>query len=202
MDEQRKVVVETNLDERAGAVLVDGPKGRGVRPRTRHARARFVEARREADPLEPPEIGSIWCPLTVRARLQRMADVFRRVPHTPDTKPQGHRSCMPQPVREIFKDQPGEPMRLRVAQADYAAAMQTLDSFVTLSRLNKIVGWHLANNISDRRLGRYVRRDHKTAAKLKQKLLAFLAGDWNARGWVPEAEDVRMARDLIHRNFD
>ena len=201
MDEQRTVVVETNLDEPAGAVLVDGPKGRSVKLRTRHARTRFVEASGESQPPEPPEIGGIWCQLTVRARLQRMADVFRRVPHTPDTKPQGHRSCMPQPVREIFKDQPGEPMRLRVGQADYAAAVQTLDSFITLSRLNKIVGWHLANNISDRRLGRYVRRDHKTAAKLKLKLLDFLAADWNRRGWVPEAEDIRMARDLIHRNF-
>ncbi len=201
MDERRTVVVETNLDERAGAVLVDGPKGRSVKTRTRHARARFATTTRASEPPEPPEIGGAWCPLTVRARLQRMADIFRRVPHTPDTKPQGHRSCMPKPVREIFKDQPGEPMRLPVGSADLAAATQTLDSFVTLTRLNKIVGWHIANNISDRRLGRYIRRDGKTAATLKQKLLAFLAFDWNERGWTPEAEDIRMARDLIHRNF-
>lgn len=165
------------------------------------ARSRFVAKRARAEPPKPPELGDPWCPLTVRARLHRMAEVFRRLPHTPDTRPGGYRSCMPEPVREIFKDMPADPMRLPVGKVDRAAADQVLDSLVTLSRLNKIVAWHIANRLSDRRLGRYIRRDNKTAAKLKQKLLAFLATDWNARQWVLDADDVRTACDSIHRNL-
>jgi len=182
----KDVEVEVGLDERTMT----------------RARTRFVERRPPPEPPRPPELGDPWCRLTVRARLLRMAETFRRVPHTPDTKPQGHRSCMPEPLREVFKDQPGEPMRLPVGKADLDAANQVLDSLVTLNRLNKIVAWHIANRLGDRRLGRYVRRDGKTAARLKQKLLDRLAHDWTARGWPLQAEDVREARALIHRNFE
>lgn len=193
---KKRVVVETGLDERAGGKLVDGK----VVPRTRHARTRFVDVANPTRPREP-EIGDPWCPLTVRARLKRMAEVFRQVPHDPDTKPGRERSCMPMPVREVFKDQPGEPMRIPVARSDLAAAKQVLDSLITFNRLKRIVIWSLANNISDRRLGRYVRRDGKTAARLKQLLLGELAEDWNKRSWPLEPLDVRGARDLIHRDF-
>src|SRR5262245_51151874 len=83
MDGRQRVVVETNLDERAGARLVDGK----VVPRTRHARTRFVEPRQKPRRPRAPDIGDAWCPLTVRARLHRLADVFRQVPNDPDTKP-------------------------------------------------------------------------------------------------------------------
>ena len=191
-----EVVVETNLDE----VVDREGKTFGGSYRV-HARSRFRQREPAPEAPKTPELGDPWCPLTVRARLMRMAETFRQLPHTPDTKPGGHRSCMPEPMREIFKDQPGEPMRLRVPKADHDAAMQVLDSLITLNRLFKIVAWHIANNISDRRLGRYVRRDGKTAAKLKLQLLDRLAVDWNARGWPLQAEDVREASVLIHRNI-
>lgn len=130
-----------------------------------------------------------------------MAEVFRQVPHDPDTRPGQHRSCMPTPVREIFKDQPGDPMRVPVARADYAAACQVLDSLVTLTRLNRIVAWSIANGMKDRQLGRYIRTNHHAAAKLKQKLLDFLVFDWNGRGWVPEQADITLALLFIHRNI-
>lgn len=197
MDEQRTVVVETNLDE-----VVDRD-GRRISGTFRvHARSRIKRRQREAEPPRAPELGDPWCPLTVRARLIRMADVFRRVPHTPDTKPQQYRSCMPEIVRELFKDQPGAAKRLPVAKEDYAAALQTLDSFITLNRLFKIVGWHIACKIGDTRLGNFIRRDRRTAAKLKQMLIARLVDDWNRRGWLPDREDIEDARGLIRRNIE
>ena len=193
----RVVEVETGLDQRAGATLVDGR----VVHRQRRARTRFVDKpKRSAQ--RAPELGDPWCPLTVQARLERLAEVFRKIPHTPDTKPQQERSCMPTPVREVFKDQPGEPMRIPVGAPDRDAAMQGLDSLVTLTRLNRIVAWSIANRIGDTRLGRYIRRDRRTAATLKQKLLAFLVSDWQRRGWSPDAIDVSAAREFIHRKFD
>ena len=92
--------------------------------------------------------------------------------------------------------------RDRKIQADRDAAMQGLDSLVTLTRLNRIVAWSIANRIGDTRLGRYIRRDRRTAATLKQKLLAFLVSDWQRRGWSPDAIDVSAAREFIHRKFD
>lgn len=173
----------------------------GLDDRKTHARTRFVP--RQVVPVpKGPMLGDPWCPLTVRARLQRLAEVFRKVPHTPDTKPQQIRSNMPEPVREIFKDQPAEPMTLPVGNADMTASKQVLDSLVTLSRLNRIVAWSLANEVGDRKLGRYIRRDRRTAATLKQKLLAFLASDWSARGWAPDAVDVSGAQEFIHKNLD
>lgn len=191
-----EVAVETNLDE---VVDRDG-KAFGGSYRV-HARSRFRARKPEPEAPKTPELGDPWCPVTVRARLVRMADVFRQVPHTPDTKPQGHRSCMPEVIREIFKDQPGEAKRLPVGKDDMAAAMQTLDSFVTLNRLFKIVGWHIACKIGDRRLGAYIHRDRRTAALLKQQLLARLTSDWNARGWKPDQSDINEAQELIRKKI-
>ena len=188
----KMVLVETGLS--------DEVEYRGA-SYTRHARTRFVD---KPEPVRPraPRLGDPWCPLTVRARLHRMAEVFRLVPHDPDTRPTKERSCMPTPKREIFKDQPGEPMRIPVARSDLAAAKQVLDSMITLNRAKRIITWSIANRISDRRLGRYIRKDHKTAARLKQIVLAELANDWNARAWSLELLDVRGARDMIHRIID
>lgn len=198
MDEQRRDVVFTEHDE----VIDRG--GHGIKRSSYRLRAstRIAKPKASKAVADQPQLGDPWCSLTVIARLQRMADVFRRMPHTPDTKPQGHRSCMPDIVRELFKDQPGEPMRLRVGNDDYTAAMQTLDSFVTLNRLFKIVGWHIACKIGDRRLGKYIRRDRKTAAALKQLLISRLITDWNARGWKPDQEDIENAGQLIRRKID
>lgn len=191
--DQRQIVVETNLNdeiEYRGSAF------------TRHARTRFVKRPKEPESPKLPEPGAAWCPLTVRARLHRLAEVFRRVPHDPDTRPGQYRSCMPAPVREVFKDLPGEPMRIPVARADLSAAKQVLDSLVTLTPSNRMVAWGIANNLSDRRVGREMRSNHHAAAKAKQELLAFLADDWQQRGWAIEPADIEGARAFIHRNLD
>jgi hypothetical protein len=190
--DRRTVVVETGLDEQA--------EWRGTAYR-RHARTRFVETARPDVP-RLPEIGEGWEPLTVRARLHRMAEIFRRIPHDPDTRPAGHRSCMPTPVREVFKDQPGEPMRVPVSRADFAAARQVLESLVTLTWEQRCTAWAIANKLSDRRLGRELKTNHHAAAGAKQRLLEFLAADWNGRQWVVEEADILAATAFIHRNID
>lgn len=163
------------------------------------ARARFVARKRPAEPPKPPELGDPWCPLTVRARLQRMAEVFRRLPHTPDTKPGGYRSCMPEPLREIFKDQPGEPMRVPVGSADLKDAMQVLDALIQMTTAQRILAWGVAAKVPASTVARYLRCSDKTARK---RLLGFLEAtwsDWNRREWTPNERDVTLARQFIHR---
>ena len=190
------VEVEVGLEERAGGRLVDGK----VVTRTRRARTRFVTPRKAAAPVRSPEVGDPWCPLTVRARLQRMSDVFRRIPHDPDTRPGIERSCMPTPVREVFKDQPGEPMRVPVSRADYNAACQVLDDLVKRqSRLQRILVWGIAARQSHRQIAEHLCCSHTHAAKRVQQMLTILVASWNGRGWMPEAADIERARELIHR---
>lgn len=174
----------------------------GLDDRSTRARTRFVDKAPAPKPPKEPEVGDPWEPLTVRARLQRMAEVFRRLPHDPDTRPGQHRSCMPTPVREVFKDQPADPMRVPVSRVDQAAATQVLDSLVTFKDTDaRLVFWAIAAKLTDRRLGRELRCHHVTAGKRKEALLGVLASDWNARGWRPDATDVQNARALIHRNL-
>lgn len=189
----RSVVVETGLSEETVH------RGKSF---TRHARTRFVDKPKVSDFPAPPVLGDPFDPVTVRARLQRMAEVFRRMPHDPDTRPGQHRSCMPTPVREIFKDLPGEPMRVPVARVDLSAAKQVLDSLITFKDTdNRLVVWAIAAKLSHRRLGIELRCDHKTAAARVQAMLAGLVIDWNARGWRPDEIDIANARMLIHRNI-
>lgn len=191
--DQRQIVVETGLDEEVWT-----PRG----SYRKHAKARFV-AMQPPDQPRLPEIGDGWCPLTVRARLQRMAEVFRRIPHTPDTKPGKERSCMPTPLREVFKDQPGEPMRIPPNRADLAAAMQLLDSLVKRqSRLQRVLIWGIAAKLSHRHLARQLCCSHPHAAKRVQQMLVVLAAEWKANGWAPDAIDIERAGELIHRNID
>src|SRR4051812_16978928 len=91
------------------------------------ARTRFVEAPEKPALRQAPRLGDAWCPLTVRARLERMGETYRKLPHSPDTRPGGHRSCMPTPIRELFKDLPAEPLRPGVSDADLAAANRVID---------------------------------------------------------------------------
>jgi hypothetical protein len=165
------------------------------------ARSRFVARKSKVAPPRPPELGDPWCPLTVRARLHRMAEVFRRIPHDPDTRPGIERSCMPTPVREIFKDQPGEPMRLPVARADYAAACEVLDDLVKRqSRLQRILVWGIAAKQSHRQIAEHLCCSHTHAGKRVQQMLTILVSAWNGYGWMPEAADIERAKELIHRN--
>jgi hypothetical protein len=166
---QNRVVVELDLDE----TVERG--GQGITPATYrlHARTRFVSVARPQH--TAPEVGDPWCELTVRARLHRMADVFKRLPHTSDTRPGGYKSCMPDPVRELFKDLPGEPMRLGVAASDMSAARQALDGLWMLDREGLIVAWGIAARLSDRRVAKELGCHHTTAAARKQDVLGLLA---------------------------
>lgn len=193
-----RVEVKTNLDQ---VVEIDRP---GLERRSYRKHASTVILADEPEPSSSRYLQAEdgWDHVLVRSRLLRMAEVFRQLPHTPDTKPGTYRSCMPEPVREIFKDQPGEPMRLPVSRVDYAAAMQVLDSLIALpTRLEKVVLWHVANNISNHKLASYIRRDRRTAAKLKQQLLERLAARWNEARWPVEPADLVGAQLLTHRNL-
>lgn len=184
---QRSVVVETGLDEEVEW------KGEAY---TRHARTRFVEARPIALAPRAPELGDAWEPLTVRARLERMGETMRRLPLP---KPADVRSCMPEPKREMWKDMPAEPLRPGVTDADLNAAYQVVD---VLTEAERGIAWALANRVSDRELGRWMRCDGKTAAARKQAVLAQLAAHWNTLTWRPDAEDINRARKFVHRNFE
>jgi len=163
------------------------------------ARSRFVAVKPSGEPPRPPMLGDPWCPLTVRARLHRMSDVFRRLPHTPDTKPGGYRSCMPEPIREIFKDQPGEPMRVPVGSADLKDALQVLDSLIQMSEDQRVMAWGIAVKAKAVLVARYLRCSDKTAKLRLQGFLVWLAADWNRREWMPTERDVAEACELIRR---
>lgn len=165
---------------------------------TRHARTRFVDRPAPALP-EPPKLGDPWCPLTVRARLERMGETYRRLPHSPDTRPAGHKSCMPTPLRELFKDMPAAPLRQGVSDADLAAANQVID---VLTKDERAIAWAIANRMKDTELGLREGCDRRTAAAKKQRVLGHLAAHWNAMDWKPDEEDVRRANRFLHRNID
>jgi hypothetical protein len=193
-----EVVVETNLDE----VVDRNGKAFGGSYRV-HARSRFRARKPEPEMPRAPEFGDPWCDLTVRARLERGASILDRMPHTPDTKPGGYRCSMPEIIRERWKDEPDAVViKLGVSRADSGALVQFLNALIALPIDQHPVWWGIANKRSDRRVGRELRCDGKTAATRKQELLAFLAEDWNKRGWKPEDIDVTAARLFIHKNLD
>ena len=185
----REVLVETGLNE-----TVEWPK----ETVTRHARTRFVERKKpEKPPL--PEVGDRWEPLTVRARLERMGETYRRLPHSPDTKPGGYKSCMPTPVREPWKDAAPSTLRQGVSEKDLQASNLIID---VLGSDERAVAWAIANRMGDRELGRHRRCHHATAAREKQRVLDVLAAHWNTLSMRPDADDVLRARRFVHRNFD
>lgn len=192
----QRVVVELDLDE----TVERG--GQGYTPATYrvHARTRFIAVPRPQN--VAPTLGDPWCPLTVRARLNRLSDVFKRVPHTADTRPAGYKSCMPEVVREFWKDQPGEPMRLGVSSADMSAAKQALDGLWMLDNEQRIVAWGIAARLSDRRVGRELGCHHNTAAQKKQDVLGVLAVQWNLAGSIPDAIDIRDAIAFVSKEQD
>lgn len=187
-------------ERRTGEVEVD--IGLDEVTRTR-ARTRFVARKRAPEPPKDPEVGDPWCPLTVRARLMRFGRVWRKVPHTPDTRPEPVRSQMPETVKEIFKDQKGEPMRLPVASVDMTAALQLLDAYIAYrdDPDRKELWWAIADKETDRKMAERYSCHHATIARRKQAFLVEVAADWNARGWVVMLGDVVQAKKLIHRNI-
>lgn len=186
----REVVVQTNLDDEVVY------RGKTLR---RRASARFVDMPRAEAPREPA-LGDPWEPLTVRARLHRLNWVLTKDPRVgPRENP---RSCCPDPVREIFKDQPGEPMRLPVARADHDAVNDTLKSLLGFKdEADRAVIFAIAARSSNRDLGENLRCHHITAARRIEEMLAFLAGHWNNLGSRPDQVDIDRACRLIHRDF-
>lgn len=184
----RSVVVRTNLDDEVVH------RGKSYR---RRASARLVDTPPPTAPREPA-LGDAWDPLTVRARLERMGEVYRRLPHAPDTRPQQVRSCMPTPVREPWKDAAPGPLRLLPDHADIVAAQQVVDA---LTADERSIAWAIANRMGDRALGRHLRTSHHTAAHRKQAVLGVLTAHWNTLDWWPDAEDINRARRFIHRDF-
>lgn len=193
---RQMVVVETGLDERAGGRLVDGV----VVQRTRHARTRFVEVRSATEPAQGPAIGDPWCPLTVRARLQRMNWVLTGDPRV---KPAVERSCMPEPVREPWKDAArGTVVRVKPPRHHQTACELIMASLVAYQdEIDRHVIWALAMRKPDTDLAAYIGVSDKTARQRKEQMLALLAADWNARGWRPDADDIARANRFIHRNI-
>ncbi len=195
--DQRRIVVETGLEERAGGRLIEGR----VVPRIRHARTRFVEPLPEVEPPKAPDVGDPWCSLTVRARLHRVNWVLRK-----DQRPGPRatpKSCMPEHVREIFKDQPGEPIRLRVPAADQDAINQTLADLVRFYSDDeaKVVIYAIIEKTSGEDLGETLGCSGTHARTLMKRMLDRLVIDWNRHSWRPDANDIERAKKLIHRNI-
>lgn len=161
---------------------------------------RMVDPKPLPEPPREPELGDPWCPLTVRARLQRMNWVLTRHPRV---KPAVERSCMPEPVREPWKDAAkGTSMRLRPPKRDETAVSLTLISLVAYQdEIDRHVIWAIALKMPDTTLATTIGVSDKTARGRKEEMLKLLAADWNARGWLPEAEDIERAKRFIHRNL-
>lgn len=177
------------------------------------ARTRLVPIERPGEELPAlPVPGDLWCALTVRARLERMGEVYRQLPHSPDTVMasrvrrddagkvievnEAFRSWMPEPVRELFKDEPGVPRRLLPSDRDIAAAHRIVD---VLCKADRDVAWAIANRLSDRKLGKAMRCDGKTAAGRKQDVLHRLAVHWNTMEWRPDREDCARVEKFFHK---
>lgn len=184
----RSVIVRTNLDDEVVH------RGKSYR---RHASTRLVDTPPAEAPREPA-LGDPWEALTVRARLERMGEVYGRLPHAPDTRPQPVRSCMPTPVREPWKDASPGPLRLLPDHADIVAAHQVVDA---LTKAERHVAWAIATRMKDAELARHMGKSNHTAAKRKQEVLAALAAHWNTLDWWPDGEDINRARRFIHRDF-
>lgn len=179
------VVVETGLD-----------------PVTRTAaRSRFRARRKPDEPPKPPELGDPWCPLTVRARLQRVGWVLGRDPLVgPRENP---KSCMPEPVREPWKDQKGEPMRIPVPSVDQDAATHVLTDLLRFKDDDeaRYVVFSIAEKMGGDKLGELLRCSDTHARKLQKRMLDDLAVAWNRYSWRPDARDIERAKKFIHRNI-
>jgi hypothetical protein len=192
--DQRQIVVD-EVDEE---VLWHGKRAPGMVVR-RRARSRFViPPASPEEGLRLPEIGDPWCPLTVRARLERTAEAYRALPKPgPRRNP---KSGMPETVREMWKDAAKEEARdddLR--DSDLNAAHQIVD---ILAAPERAIAWAIAHKWNDSRLGRKLGVSHHTAAVRKLEVLYELTRHWNTLALRPDREDVLRARKFIHKDFD
>jgi len=165
------------------------------------ARARFVAKKRLVAIPREPVLGDPWCPLTVRARLQRVGWVLGRDPLVgPRENP---KSCMPEPVREPWKDQKGEPMRIPVPSADQDAATHVLNDLLRFKDddESRYVVFSIAEKMGGDKLGELLRCSDTHARKLQKRMLDDLAKVWNGYTWRPDARDIERAKKFIHRNI-
>lgn len=172
----------------------------GLDAQSTRARTRFVDRPPPPTPPKPPEVGDPWEPLTVRARLQRVGWVLRKDPRV---RPQQVKSCMPDHVREIFKDQKGEPMRIPVPATDQDAVNVTLQDLLRFRHddESKAVIYAIVGKVSGDELAETLGCSDTHARKQMKRMLDRLAVDWNALTWRPDAKDIERAKKLIHRNI-
>lgn len=177
----------------------------GLDANATRARTRFVERASPPAPPKPPEVGDAWCPLTVRARLQRVNWVLRRDPRVGHygRDPEQMASCMPETVREMWKDQPGVPTRLQVPAADQDVITTTLTDLLRFKDDDegKAVVYAIVEKTSGEELGKTLHCSPTHARTLMKRMLDRLAIDWNTRSWRPDARDIERAKKLIHRNI-
>lgn len=198
MRSERMVTVQTGLCE-----TVDRSEGRIQGTFRVHARTRIeVQIERHGEAFNDlPEVGDPWCPLTVRARLERMNEAYNR---QPKVRPGREKCAMPAVVREKWKDAAKDPKEdegrkdREAEDADLNAAYQIVD---VLSESERLIAWPIACQKSDLWLGKRLGCHNMTAAKRKQKMLTHLAIKWNGLGFRPDAEDVRRARKFLHREI-
>jgi len=202
--DQRQIVVETGLEERAGVVtnadgvVVVDDAGLPI-PRTRHARTRFVEASKPVE-MRLPMLGDPWCALTVRARLQRWMWVRSR---DPNPAPRREGSCMPEVVREAWKDAAiGTRLRIPVTTVDSDAANEVETLLAPfLNEVDFPIILAIAANISDRETARALRTSHPTVRSRKQAMLGTLAQHFNDAGSSPDLNDIHRVAQFMHRKI-
>lgn len=165
------------------------------------ARAKFVARKPRPEPPKPPVLGDPWCPLTVRARLQRVGWVLAKDPEPGPRK--NPRSCMPEPVRELFKDQKGEPMRMPVPSADQDAVTDVLKDLMRFKDDDeaRYVVFSIAGKLGGEKLAEFLHCSDTHARKLQKRMLDDLASAWKGYSWQPDARDIERAKKLIHRNI-
>ena len=164
------------------------------------ARSRFVAKAKPVEPPRAPVLGDPWCPLTVRARLQRVGWVLKKDPEPgPRENP---KSCMPEIVREMWKDQKGEPMRIPVPSADQDAVNEVLNDLLRFRYDDeaRYVVFSIAEKMGGDDLGKLLHCSDTHARKLQKRMLDDLAVAWNGYTWRPDARDIERAKKLIHRN--
>jgi hypothetical protein len=177
----------------------------------RHASVRLRKVPAES-PVEAAD--GAWTPALVEARLRRASETFRAMPGAADIWPAGHRSCMPTPVREPFKDSENDKPRPRPGRDEVTLAVTTWEWLVdTLFDLNDATRFALAEAVANnlrtgkqsgwRAVAKAMRArpdcrsvSYRHAPTLARKVLVELAQAWTAAGYAFDEVDIRRAVSL------
>jgi len=113
------------------------------------------------------------------------------------------RSCMPEPVREAWKDQKGEPMRIPVPSADQDAVTVVLQDLLRFKDDDeaRYVVFLIAGKLGGEKLAEFLHCSDTHARKLQKRMLDDLAKAWNGYTWRPDGRDIERAKKFIHRNI-